>query len=149
MANPIYLKVVKTLDHPLDVVWNKVALNFGYVSEYNPAIQDSRYDSETKTGVGTKRYCKFAGKGGFIKEEIIDWQDNESFMLTFTETSAPMSVLKSKFHFKEINGKTELVQEFWFRMKAPMGWMSRMMKGKMRAVLVDGLNGLELSLNSK
>ena len=58
-----------------------------------------------------------------------------------------MGYMKSKFTFKEIDGKTSLTQEFWYRMKAPMGWLSGLMKGKMTKTLESGLDGLDTHLN--
>ncbi len=141
MGKPIYIKVEKTIDRPLEQVWETVALGFGNVSDYNPAIKTSKFDSDVKSGVGTKRHCDFEPKG-YIKEEIIEWNDNESFKLKFNESSVPMAFLESKFSFVSENGKTKIIQEFWYRMKAPMGWFSGLMKGKMKKTLLDGLNGL-------
>ncbi len=145
MANPIYLKVEKQFDHPIDKVWEKVALGFGNVADYNPAIESSHFDSEIKSGVGTRRHCNFPKKG-YIKEEITEWADKESFKLKFIESSVPMGFMESKFTFEEMTGGTLLTQEFWYRMKAPMGWLSGLMKGKMKSTLVGGLDGLEKSL---
>lgn len=147
MGKPIYLKVEKDLDHPLDKVWETVALGFGNVANYNPEVKTSRFDSAQKSGVGTRRHCDFP-KRGYIKEEIIEWNDKESFKLRFTESDLPMSFLESKFSFDEQNGKTKLTQEFWYRMKAPMGWLSGLMKGRMKSTLENGLDGLEDYLNS-
>lgn len=146
MAQPVYLKVEKSFDQPLGRVWETVALGFGNVSEYNPAIKSSKLDSATTAGIGTKRQCDFEPKG-YIKEEIIEWNNLESFKLRFTESSVPMAFMESKFSFAVANGKTTITQEFWYRMKAPMGWLSGLMKGKMKSTLETGLNGLENYLN--
>ena len=146
MGKPIYLKVTKAINQPLDKVWETVALGFGNVSAYNPEIKASKFDSERKEGVGTKRHCDFQ-KSGYIKEEIIEWDEKRAFKLKFTESSVPMAHLESKFNFEEKQGKTILTQEFWYRMKAPMGWLSSLMKGKMESTLKNGLNGLENYLN--
>ncbi len=146
MGKPVYLKVSKTFKHPLEKVWETVALGFGNVSLYNPEIKSSKYDSEQKEGVGTRRHCNFP-KSGYIKEEITEWEDQKYFKLKFTESSVPMAHLESRFNFQENNGETTLTQEFWYRMKAPMGWLSGLMKGKMKSTLENGLNGLENYLN--
>ena len=145
MGKPTYLKVEKQIDQPLEKVWDTVALGFGNVSDYNPEIKDSRFDSERKSGVGTRRHCDFPKKG-YIKEEIIEWSDKNSFKLRFIESSVPMGFLESKFSFRDLDGKTIVTQEFWYRMKAPMGWLSGLMKGKMQSTLENGLNGLEKHL---
>jgi len=111
MGKPIYLKVEKTINQPLDKTWDTVALGFGNVSDYNPAIRSSKFDSQTKSGVGTKRHCDFEPKG-YIKEEIIEWNDKESFKLKFVETSVPMAFLESKFTFNEIEGKRKSHKNF-------------------------------------
>ena len=80
-----------------------MALGFGNVAEYNAAIKTSKFDSDVKSGVGTKRHCDFEPKG-YIKEEIIEWNDNESFKLKFIESAVPMAFLESKFSFKTENG---------------------------------------------
>lgn len=142
MGKPIYIQVTRVINQPLDKVWNTVALNYGNISEYNPAIKSSKYDSDKREGVGTKRHCDFPKKG-YIKEEIIDWKDKESFKLQFTESSLPMKHLESEFHFKEIDGKTELTQDFWYRMGGIMGPLSGMMKGKFTKMLSSGLESLD------
>ena len=104
MGKPIYLKVEKKIDKTLEQVWKTVALGFGNVADYNPAIKASKFDSDLKSGVGTKRHCDFEPKG-YIKEEIIEWKDNEWFKLKFTESSTPMAFLESKFSLKLKMGK--------------------------------------------
>ena len=146
MGNPIYLKVDKSINQPLEKVWEIVAIGFGNVANYNPAIKNSKFDSEIKIGIGTKRHCDFEPTG-YIKEEIIEWNNKESFKLKFIESSVPMSFLESKFSFEEIDGITKVTQEFWYRMKAPMGWLSGLMKGKMKSTLEKGLDGLSIYLN--
>lgn len=147
MGKPIYVRVSKIIDQPLDLVWETVALGFGNVSNYNPEIKSSNYETEQTTGIGTRRHCDFK-KSGYIKEEIVEWHDRKSFKLKFIESSVPMAHLESRFNFEDINGSTILVQEFWYRMKAPIGWLSGMMKGKMESTLESGLKGLENYLNS-
>lgn len=147
MAKPVYLTVEKTISQSLQKVWDTVALGFGKVSEYNPEIKNSRFESEIKSGIGTRRHCDFLRKG-YIKEEIIEWTDKESFKLKIIESSVPMAILESKFTFKEKNEQTIVLQEFWYRMKAPMGWLSGLMKSKMKSTLENGLNGLDNYLNS-
>lgn len=142
MGKPVYLKVSKTFDQPLEKVWETVAVGFGEVSNYNPEIKDSKFDSEKKAGIGTRRHCDFK-KSGYIKEEITEWNEKEYFKLKFIESSVPMAHLESKFNFKEADGKTILTQEFWYRMKSPMGWLSGLMKGKMKSTLQNGLEGLD------
>ena len=145
MKTPIYLKVEKELSHPIDAVWEKVALGFGNVAEYNPALASSHFDSEIKSGVGTRRHCNFPKKG-YIKEEIIEWNDKESFKLQFIESSVPIAFMESKFTFVPNEDSTLIIQEFWYRMKAPMGFLSGLMKGKMKGTLVTGLDGLEKAM---
>ena len=147
MGQPVFLKVEKTIHQPLERVWQTVAVGFGNVADYNPAIKASKFDSEVRYGVGTKRHCDFEPKG-YIKEIITDWKENEFFELEFTESSVPMGFMRSKFLFRESNGSTIITQEFWYRMKAPMGWLSGLMKGKMKGTLVKGLDGLEKYLES-
>ena len=147
MGKPIYLKVEKTIDQPLEKVWRIVAIGFPNVSDYNPEIKSSRSESNNQYGPGAIRHCDFPQKG-YIKEKIIEWEDHRFFKLSFIETSVPMALLQSKFSFERQNGGTKITQEFWYRMKAPMGWMSGWMKGKMRKTLVNGLNGLEVFLEN-
>ncbi len=148
MGKPVYLQVKKQIPHPLQKVWETVALGFGNVADYNPEIKASRFETEQREGVGTQRHCDFNPKG-YIKEEIIEWEDQKSFKLKFIETSVPMGFLESKFTFQQEGDNTLITQEFWYRMKPPMGWLSGLMKGKMMATLESGLNGLEKHLNNQ
>lgn len=148
MKDPVYIKVEKTIDQPLAILWDTVALGFGNVSNYNPEIKSSSFDSGTREGIGTKRHCN-TNDGGFLKEEIIEWNPSKSFKLKLTDSSFPMAMIESKFTFQEIGGATKITQEFWYRMKSPMGFLSGLMKGKMEKTLRSGLNGLEAHLVSK
>lgn len=148
MGKPIYLQVEKEIKHSPERVWETVAMDFGGVSKYNPEIKSSQFDSDIKMGVGAQRHCDFP-KTGYIKEEITEWDEGKSFKLKFIESSIPMAKLESKFTFSPSENGTLIRQEFWYRMKAPMGWLSGMMKGKMRSTLENGLNGLENYLNEK
>lgn len=142
MRKPVYIKVEKEINAPLEKVWEQVALGFGNVCLYNPEIDKSNFESQSKQGVGTIRHCEPKG-GGFLKEEIIEWKELENFKLKMISTSFPMAMIESKFSFQERNNNTVVTQEFWYRMKSPMGWISGLMKGKMRKTLENGLNGLQ------
>lgn len=148
MGKPVYLKVEKRINQPLEKVWETVAVNFGHVAEYNPELKASRFDSEQRNGVGTRRHCDFPKKG-HIKEEIIEWNEGASFKIRFVESSVPLAFLESKFNFSSDGEATTVTQEFWYRMKAPMGWLSGMMKGKMKSTLENGLDGLEKYLHNQ
>lgn len=148
MGKAIYLQVEKTLNHSKERVWKTVAEGFGDVSNYNPEIKSSKFDSEIRNGIGMKRHCDFQ-KSGYIKEEIVEWNEGQSFKLTFSESSVPMALLESQFEFEEQNQQTIITQKFWYRMKAPMGWMSGLMKGKMKQTLENGLKGLETYLGEQ
>lgn len=141
MGKPIYIKIEKVINAPLDKVWEQVALDFGNVCQYNPEIEKSKFVGVIKHGIGTVRHCEPVG-GGFLKEEIIEWIESKNFKLKMISSSFPMAMIESKFSFKEKDNITIVTQEFWYRMKFPMGWISGMMKGKMRKTLENGLNGL-------
>ena len=146
MAKKLTHLVAKVeLDAPLKQVWKSVALNFGNVAEYNPAVDRSEFISDIRAGVGTKRLCHVDPKG-FLKEEITQWEEGKSFELEVTETSFPMDRIVSLFTFTPSGNKTILQQDFWYRMKFPMGWMSRMMKKQMQKTLIEGLEGLDYYL---
>ena len=147
IQDAIYIKVEKTINKPIVTVWKTVALDFGNVSNYNPEIKSSTFDSSLMKGVGTKRHYN-TNDGGFLKEEIIEWNENENFKLKLTESSFPMAMIESKFSFQENGDSTKITQEFWYRMKSPMGFLSGLMKGKMKKTLENGLSGLEEHLKT-
>lgn len=148
MSKAIHLQVEKLIEAPLPKVWETVALGFGQVADYNPAIKSSHLENDVTTGVGMIRHCNFA-KSGYIKEEIIEWDDMQSFKLKFIESSVPMGILESKFTFAEAGSQTRVTQDFWYRMKSPMGWLSPLMKGQMRKTLTTGLDGLNTHLSGQ
>lgn len=147
MKDPIYIKVEKTINQPIASVWNTVAVGFGNVADYNPEIKTSKFDSQLKEGIGTKRHCN-TNDGGFLKEEITEWNLNKDFKLKLIESSFPMAMIESKFSFLETGNSTKITQEFWYRMKSPMGFLSGLMKGKMKKTLENGLSGLEEHLKT-
>ncbi len=148
MGKPIYIKVNKKYNHSSDKIWGAIAMDFGNSSSYNPDIKNSYLESDIKSGKGTKRHCDFHPKG-YIKEEIIDWKDNEYFELEMLDSSFPMGFFKSKFSFSGNNETCEVTQEFWYRVKFPMGWISGLMKNKMKNALINGLDGFEKHFDSK
>jgi len=148
MSNPVYIKAAKIISHPLEKVWQTVAVGFGNVADYNPGIKASNFDSITKEGIGTRRHCD-TKDGGYLKEEIIKWNESNFFKLKLIDTSFPISLIESKFSFSNEGNHTKLTQEFWYRMKPPMGWLSGLMKGKMRKTLENGLEGLDYFLTNE
>jgi polyketide cyclase/dehydrase/lipid transport protein len=142
MRKPIYIKVENIYNQPLNKVWGAIAIDFGNSSNYNPDIKSSYLESEISSGKGTIRHCDFHPKG-YIKEEIIDWKDNEYFKLKMLDSSFPMSFFQSKFSFSGNIETCVVTQEFWYRVKFPMGWISGLMKNKMTKALCDGLEGFE------
>lgn len=141
MQKAIFISTSKTIKQPLAKVWNAVADHFGDVANYNPAIAQSRYEGPLRQGIGTTRHCDFASQS-FIKERITQWEDKSSFKLSLVESSVPLAYLESEFKFEEAEGSTIVTQHFWYRMKSPMGWLSGLMKTKMKRTLEQGLNGL-------
>lgn len=150
MKKAICIQVEKRLNLHIEKVWEAVAEKFGEVAVYNPAIKKSKLDSDITKGIGCQRHCDFNPKG-YIKEQIIEWDEKRMFRLQLIESSVPLAFLESKFIFQEIeDGKATLItQTFWYRFKFPMKWMGVLMKGKMKKTLIDGLNGLEEYLNKK
>lgn len=130
-----------TLNASLDEVWNLVALQYGHVARYNPAIASSEFTSRQTAGVGTERLCHVAPKG-YLREAITKWEDQDFFELEVVDTSFPMHKIISRFTFAEVGAKTHLRQDFWYRMKGPVGWASGMMKGRFLKTLNEGLEGL-------
>ncbi|NNF58062.1 MAG: SRPBCC family protein [Rhodothermaceae bacterium] len=137
----IHLTADVTLDVPLERAWEVVALGFGDVAQYNPAIAASEFTSEQRAGVGTGRLCHVAPKG-FLKEQITRWENQRFFELEVVDTSFPMHTVTSRFSFTPLGERTRVKQDFWYRMKPPMGWLSGLMKKPMQKTLDEGLNGL-------
>ncbi len=148
MRKPVYVKVTRQLPFDLQQVWQAVALGFGKVADYNPEIKFSRYESERREGTSTIRHCDFQG-GGFIKEEIVEWQQPDYFGLKMLTSSVPLKDLRSKFKFKKSPGGTLVVQEFWYAFKPPLSIFQGLMKRKMTRTLENGLKGLETYLNAQ
>jgi len=142
MRKPIYIKTNRLINQPIEKVWSEVALGFGNVANYNPEIKASKFETDQKEGIGTQRHCD-TKDGGYLKERIIAWESQKFFKLELVSSSYPMSLIESKFSFERHDSQTMVVQEFWYRMKPPMGWLSGLMKGKMTKTLNSGLEGLE------
>lgn len=148
MSEKIYIKVQREFDFPVEILWETIAAKFGKVSNYNPQINSSRLVGELSPGIGAVRYC-VPVEGGFLKEEIIEWEELSDFKLKLIDSSFPMSIIESKFSFVNEHGKTIVLQEFWFKLKPPFGWFSWILKGKMTETLVAGLKGLDEYLKNR
>lgn len=129
------------LNAPLEQAWEVIARGFGDVAQYNPAIAQSEFLSEQREGVGTGRLCHVDPKG-YLKEQITKWEPQRFFELEVIDTSFPMHTVRSRFTFLPLGEQTRIKQDFWYRMKAPMGWLSGLMKGQMQKTLDVGLSGL-------
>lgn len=146
MAKVAQLTTIKTFNHPIDKVWETVAVNYGQVYQYMPGVKASDFIGEMRACAGTQRHCDF-DKKGWIKEEITDWKEKESFSLKMIDSSMPMKMMTSTFHFKEEGNNTTLRQEFNFQMGGIMGLFTGMMKGKMQKMLDDGMKSLDQHLS--
>lgn len=145
MKAPVHLRVERVIDAPLRKVWDTVAHGFGQVSAYNPAIRSSTLISSERSGVGCTRRC-VPMEGGFLEERITEWEEQRRFKLILLASSFPMAVLESEFTFTPVDGGTRVQQDLAYRMRAPMCWLSSLMKGRMRKTLVRGLDGLAVYL---
>ncbi|MEL6968704.1 MAG: hypothetical protein AAFZ63_22415 [Bacteroidota bacterium] len=81
-------KEIEMVGDVLDL-WRVLALNFGHIADYSKGLRESTYTSEQKIGIGTSRHCVMIN-GGFMKEEIIEWEDAKSLAFQIVDSSLPL-----------------------------------------------------------
>ena len=124
--------------------WN-VLKDFGGVYRWHLKVETSPLLSKNNEGLGAKRVCNFYD-GSSVAEEIIEYQDGESFKVELSDFSMPLSRANATIQLKELGPqKTEVTITMDYDMKyGPIGWamnkvMLQPMMGKMFLQVLEGL----------
>ena len=72
------------VDAPRHQVWDVLA-DFGNIYKFNPNLTGSYSTSDANSGVGATRHCDLTFSGASIEEEIIAWNEGESYQIEIVD----------------------------------------------------------------
>ncbi len=100
---------------PVDRVWDKLS-DFGNISEWNPAIRNSRLTSAIPQGMGASRRCD-ADKGTYLEESVIAWDPKQSLTIRITKTNLPLQAGDIQFMLRDVEAGTAVEITADYRVK--------------------------------
>jgi len=138
-------KTEKFFNAPKIIVWEKLS-DIGGVDIFHPMVEKSVLTKDKNKGVGTERLCTFYGSKGSVLEEVIGWDEGNSFKILMKEGSMPVKWAVMSFKIEDAGTGTRVAINGDFRMKGGIiGNLagSLMMKSMMKKIMNDVLDGLE------
>lgn len=131
------------IDAPAERTW-AVLSDLTAMREYMPGVQEVRMLSESGSGAGATRHCRFED-GIELTERVTDWHEGSGYTLeTTTFIGVPMRSNVITFRVEGDGPTTTVTQSMRYSMKggvlAPV--MERVAAARMRKALRGSLEGL-------
>jgi len=129
---------------PAEKIWQVLA-DFSSVEKFATTIESSPVVSEITSGLGAKRLCTFKD-GSSLVEEIIEFQEGQSFKMELSEYSLPLKSMRAEMGVKAIDdNSSEIYMSADFVVKGgPFGWLlgQLVMRPVMKGVFKKVMTGL-------
>ncbi|MEL6659659.1 MAG: hypothetical protein AAFR36_24565 [Bacteroidota bacterium] len=124
-------------------LWSVLALDFGHIADYSKGLKKSFYNSKQTIGVGTSRHCIMIN-GGFMKEEITQWEDAKSLAFQIVASSLPLQKGSSlAFTLQPIDDRTiRVIVQGNYRLKR-LGFLSPLIYPKMKQMINQYLEDMQ------
>ena len=139
-----HIAVTKRFNVSANKVWAVLA-DFENVANWHFSVDNSPLHNDQAFGLGSKRTCNFYD-GTSVVEEIIEYQEGQSFIVNITDMSMPLKSLVAGTKVTAINSNLcEVTIDMNFVVKfGPLGWIMGMvmMKPMMKGLTTKLLNGL-------
>ena len=83
------IKIKKKIKAPHEALWNYLA-DYSNIHRFHPLLKGSDFIEGAHTcEVGSTRQCDMKD-GNYIKERVVDWQENSHYTVDIYETSMPL-----------------------------------------------------------
>ncbi len=129
---------------PAAKIW-QVLEDFSSVERFATTIKASPIVNDINSGLGAKRLCTF-NDGSSLVEEIIDFQEGQSYKMVLSEYSLPLKSMHSEMGVKGIDANSsEIYMSSDFVVKGgPLGWLMGflVMRPMMKGVFKKLMSGL-------
>lgn len=128
---------------PIEKVW-AILDDFGGVEKFSIGVEKSPIIGEKNSGLGAKRHCVFYDKTSVV-EEIIEYDEKNSFKVVLTEHSMPMKAMYAGFRVEKVTDEScEVSMHMDFVVKFGLlgSLMGLMMRPVMKGVQKKLLSGL-------
>ncbi len=105
---------------PPEKVWSVLA-SLESLDQYDPGIKKSEIVSPSKEGAGSTRRCDLT-PGGWLKEQVADWNPHHSISFELLECTLPVRRLKHSYTLTQDGGGTLVRQRMEYELKfGPLG----------------------------
>ena len=98
---PHYIELTKRIKVSSEKVWD-VLKDFDSIEKTSHTIEKSPLLEGAVSGVGCRKKCFFYD-GKTVVEEIIEYNDGESFKLVLSEYTMPMKSIEAELKVKKVN----------------------------------------------
>jgi ligand-binding SRPBCC domain-containing protein len=103
------------IDATPEKVWSVLA-SLDALAKYDPGVAKSEIVSAAKEGPGAARKCDLT-PGGWFKERVTAWQENEALSFELYECTLPVRRLRHGYTIAREGGHTVLHQRMEYELK--------------------------------
>ncbi|MDP5274916.1 SRPBCC family protein [Chengkuizengella axinellae] len=139
-----HVKNIMRVQVPSTKIW-EVLRDFSSLERFAPTIESSPLVNDKSSGLGAKRLCTFHNGSNLI-EEIIEYQEGQSFKIEISEHSMPLKSQHAEMKVEKVDANTsEISMSVDFVVKGgPFGWLMGffIMRPLMKWVTKNILTGL-------
>lgn len=95
-----------TLQAPAQDAWSALR-EFGDIYVFNPNLTESHLLEGSPThGLGARRHCTMSDGKNYIREEVIDWQEGESYTVDIYEGTMPLRTAQATLRVQPTGAQT-------------------------------------------
>ncbi len=119
-----------TIDAPKERVW-EVLKEFGEISKWNPGVVESHSTTDATGGIGAERRCDL-GKGQWVEERIVGWEEGKSLDINIFDSNVPLSDATVTLSVESLDeGESRVDLNINYKLKyGPLGMLMDLMMGK-------------------
>lgn len=108
------------INAPKAKVWEVLAVKFGEIDKWSPAIAESHYTTPGEGCEGAVRVCKPEGTNFTPVERLTKWQEGKYMQVVHEEKDGPFRAFIAESWLEEDATGTKLTVDGHFRGKFPM-----------------------------
>jgi hypothetical protein len=109
-------KVERFINAPRNAVWEKLA-DIGNIQIFHPLVEKSVLSGKISRGMGAERLCTFYNNKGYVREEVISWDEGKSMGIIIKKGSMPVNNAVILFELADAGAGTKIKINGEFKMR--------------------------------
>ena len=115
------ITVNKKINYPASMAWSFIA-DYANISKIHPMLTNSFInEGSMEKGLGAERSCQMPA-GMNLVEEVIDWQEGESYTIRVVRTNMPIKTAQATIGVRSLRSQGANRAEIFFKMIYKVKW---------------------------